>query len=99
HRKASEAEKRQRASLQGAMAILVTDDAIEEIRRAARDVDTADARLAAAATTVSFDILPEHLSAFSVNGDALSAETTSIQVVKPTTVAIPEYGRITIEPA
>ena len=56
YEKAHEAEKKQRAAQQGAAAILVTDENIEAIRDAAKELETARARLSAAATLVAFDM-------------------------------------------
>jgi len=99
YEKAHQAEERQRSAQQSATAILVTDDNIEDIRRAAKDVESARARLAAAATVISFDIPPERLSEITVNDDSLSPDETSVQAVEATAIAIPEFGRITVEPA
>ena len=42
---------------------------------------------------------PEALSGIEIDGQALSAEQPSVQAVEPVTIAIPDHGRITIEPA
>jgi DNA repair exonuclease SbcCD ATPase subunit len=99
YEKAHKAELRQRSAQQRAMAILVTDDNIDDMRSAAKDVESARARLAAAATVISFDIPPERLSEITVNDDPLSPDQASVQAIEPTTIAIPEFGQITVEPA
>ena len=97
--KAQAAEKRQRQAQQGAAAILVTDEAIEAIRSAAKGLETVESRLSAAATRIVFDMTPAVLSGIEIDGQALSAEQASVQAVEPVTIAIPDHGRITIEPA
>ena len=97
--RAQAAEKRQRGAQQGAAAILVTDEAIEAIRSAAKGLETVESRLSAAATRIVFDMTPAVLSGIEIDGQALSAEQPSVQAVEPVTIAIPDHGRITIEPA
>ena len=97
--KAQAAEKRRREAQQGAAAILVTDEVIEAIRGAAKGLETVESRLSAAATRIVFDMTPEALSGIEIDGQALSAEQPSVQAVEPVTIAIPDHGRITIEPA
>ena len=97
--KAQAAEKRQREAQQGAAAILVTDEVLEAIRGAAKGLETVESRLNAAATRIVFDMTPEALSGIEIDGQALSAEQPSVQAVEPVTIAIPDHGRITIEPA
>ena len=97
--KALAAEKRQRGAQQGAAAILVTDEVLEAIRGAAKGLETVESRLNAAATRIVFDMTPEALSGIEIDGQALSAEQPSVQAVEPVTIAIPDHGRITIEPA
>ena len=97
--KAQAAEKRRREAQQGAAAILVTDEVIEAIRGVVKGLETVESRLSAAATRIVFDMTPEALSGIEIDGQALSAEQPSAQAVEPVTIAIPDYGRITIEPA
>ena len=97
--KAQTAEKRQREAQQGAAAILVTDEAIEEIRSAAKGLETIESRLSAAATRIIFDMAPEGLSGIEIDGQPLTAEQPSVQAIEPTMIAIPNRGRIMIEPA
>ena len=97
--KAQAAEKRRREAQQGAAAILVTDEVIEAIRGAAKGLATVESRLSAAATRIVFDMTPEALSGIEIDGQALSPERPSVQAVEPVTIAIPDRGRITIEPA
>ena len=97
--KAQAAEKRRREAQQGAAAILVADEVIEAIRGAAKRLERVESRLSAAATRIVFDMTPEALSGIEIDGQALSAEQPSAQAVEPVTIAIPDHGRITIEPA
>lgn len=97
--KAHAAEKKQRAALQGVAAILVTNENIEAIRNAAKELETARARLSASATLVSFDMDPDQLSQIEVDGAALATEQTAIEVVDATIITVPEYGSITVQPA
>ena len=96
---AQAAEKRRREAHQGAAAILVTDEVIEAISGAAKGLETVESRLSAAATRIVFDMTPEALSGIEIDGQALSPERPSVQAVEPVTIAIPDRGRITIEPA
>ena len=97
--KAQTAEKRQREAQQRAAAILITDESIEEIRSAAKEWETIETRLSAAATRIIFDMAPECLSGIEIDGQPLTAEQQSVQAVEPTMITIPDRGRITIEPA
>ena len=97
--KAQAAEKRQREAQHGAAAILVTDEVIGAIRSAAKELETIESRLSAAATCIVFDMAPEGLSGIKIDGQTLSAEQPLVQAVEPVTIAIPDRGRIMIEPA
>ncbi len=97
--KAQTAEKRQREAQQGAAAILVTDEAIEGIRSAAKGLETIESRLSATATRIIFDMAPGGLSGIEIDGQSLTAEQSSVQAIEPTMIAIPNRGRIMIEPA
>lgn len=96
---AHEAEKKQRAAQQGAAAILATDENIELIRDAAKKLETARSRLSAAATLVAFDMPSDRLSRIEVDGVALAADQTSMEAVEGTTITIPDYGSISVQPA
>ena len=97
--KAHAAEKRQREAQQGAAAILVTDEVFKAIRSAAKELETIESRLTAAATRIIFDMAPEGVSGIEIDGQTLSAEQPSVQAVEPVTITIPDRGRIMIEPA
>lgn len=97
--KATAAEERQRKARQEAAAILVTDEALTEIRDAAKALETIDGRLSAAATRIAFDMSAGALSGIEVDGRKVAVDDPPIQAVGPTTIAIPVRGRITIEPA
>lgn len=99
HDKAHAAEKKQRAAQQGAAAILVTDENIETIRNAAKELETARSRLSAAATLVTFDMASDRLYKIEVNEAPLTADQASVEAVEPTTITIPDYGSITVQPA
>jgi len=98
-KKAQDAEKRQHEAQQGAAAILVNDKAIERIRAAAKALETISGRLSAAATTITFDMSAESLSGIEIDGKPLTPESLAIQAVEPATIAIPDRGRIIIDPA
>jgi chromosome segregation ATPase len=99
YEKAHEAEKKQRAAQQSAAAILVTDKNIEGIREAAKRLETTRSRLSAAATMVSFNMPSDRLSMIEVDGAALAADQTSVESVEDTTITIPDYGSISVQPA
>ena len=99
YEKAHEAEKKQRAAQQHAAAILVTDKNIEKIRDAAKKLETARSRLSAAATLVAFDMPSDRLSRIEVDGAALAAGQTSVEAVEGTTITIPDYGSLSVQPA
>ena len=98
-KKAQAAETRLCEAQQGAAAILATDGAIEGIRSAAKELATIESRLSAAATRIVFDMVPEGLSGIEVDGQPVTVEQPSVQAVEPTTIVIPDRGRIIIEPA
>lgn len=99
YEKAREAEKKQRTAQQGAAAILVTDEKIASLRGAAKQLETARSRLSAAATLVAFDMPSERLSRIEVDGAVLAAGQTSVAAVEGTTITIPGYGSISVQPA
>ncbi len=99
YEKAQGAEKRQREAQLAAAAVLVTDEAIDAIRKAAKGLETIQSRLGAAATLISFDMTPNGLSGIKVDGEPLTPEQPSVQAVTPATITIPDRGRIMIEPA
>ena len=98
-KKAQAAETRLCEAQQGAAAILATDEAIEEIRTAAKELAIIESRLSAAATRIIFDMVPGGLSGIEVDGQLVTVEQPSVQAVEPTTIVIPDRGRIIIEPA
>lgn len=97
--KAQAAEDRQRRAQQKAAAILVTDKSLAAIREAEKSLAAVTSRLSAAATLVSFDIAPERRAGIEIDGQPLRIEQSSVQAVEPTTIVIPDRGRITVEPA
>lgn len=99
YNKAHAAEKKQRAAQQGVAAILVTGENIEAIRSSAKELETARARLSAAATIVSFDMASDQLSKIEVDGAALAADQSAVEVVDATIITVPDYGSITVQPA
>ena len=98
-KKAQAAETRLHEAQQGAAAILATDGAIEGIRSAAKELAIIESRLSAAATRIVFDMVPESLSGIEVDGQPVTVEQPPVQAVEPTTIVIPDRGRIIIEPA
>ncbi|MCY4379472.1 MAG: AAA family ATPase [Candidatus Dadabacteria bacterium] len=97
--KAQKAEERQRTVERDAVAIMVTEDLIERIRAADKELEKATSRLSAVATTITFDMDPKRLGDIEVEGESLANDHSSIQAVSPVTIRIPEYGRITVDPA
>ena len=97
--KAQAAEKRQREAQQDAAAILVTDEVMEAIRSGAKGLEKIESRLSASATRIAFDMAPGGVFGIEIDGQALPAEAPSLQAVEPVTIAIPDRGRIMIEPA
>ena len=99
YEKAEAAENLQREAQQAAAAILVTDEAIEGIRQAAKGLETIRGRLNAAATLVSFDMTEDGVSGIDVDGEPLTGDRRSVRSVEPVTITVPDRGRITVEPA
>ena len=99
YEKAREAENRQRTAQRGAAALLVTDEKIATLRDAAKQLETARSRLSAAATVVAFDMPSDRLSRIEVDGAVLAAGQTSVAAVEETTIAIPDYGSVSVRPA
>jgi DNA repair exonuclease SbcCD ATPase subunit len=97
--KAQDAEKRQHEAQQGAAAILVNDKAIQQIRAAAKAVETVGGRLSAAATTITFEMSPDSLAGIEIDGKPLTGERPSVQAVEPAGITIPGRGRIIVDPA
>ena len=77
----------------------MTDKLLAAIRKADKDLQAVASRLSAAATLVSFDIAPERRADIEIDGQPLKAGQSSVQAVEPTTIFIPDRGRITVEPA
>ena len=98
-RKRTRAEKKRRVTQQGAAAVLVNEENIEIIRGAAKALESARSRLSAAATLVSFEMPSDRLSKIEVDGVALSADHTAVRAVEATTIVIPDYGSISVQPA
>ena len=97
--KAQKAEERQRIAERDAVAIMVTEDLIERIRVADKELEKATSRLSAVATTITFDMDLKRPGDIEVEGESLANDHSSIQAVSPVTIRIPEYGRITVDPA
>ena len=97
--KAKEAETRRRKAQLGATAIKVTEDLIERIREADKELVKATSRLSAVATTITLNMEPNRPDGVEVNGEPLTDDYSSIPTVSPVTITIPEYGRITVDPA
>jgi DNA repair exonuclease SbcCD ATPase subunit len=97
--KAAAAGKRLSEAQQRATAILVTDEAMKRIQGAAKELEAVTSKLSAAATLITFDIPAERISGIEIDGEQLSVERRSLRAIEATTIAIPERGQITIEPA
>lgn len=99
YEKAQAAENKQRAAQQSAAAILVNDENIEIIRDAAKKLETARARLSAAATLVAFDMPTDRISKIRIDGAALGENQSSVEAIEGTTITVPDYGSISVQPA
>ena len=97
--KAREAETRRREAQRGAVTITITEELIERIRAAEKELEKATDRLSAVATTITLDMEPNRPDGIEINGEPFTDNRSSIQAVSPVTIAIPKCGRITIEPA
>ena len=97
--KAREAETRRREAQRGAVTITVTEELIERIRGAEKELEKATDRLSAVATTITLDMEPNRPDGIEINGEPFTDDRSSIRAVSPVTIAIPECGRITVEPA
>ena len=97
--KAVSAEARRNEAILKARSIRATDGTIAAVRRAKQEMENVASRLDAAATRISFDMAPERLSGVEIDGRPLSHDLRSVKAVEPATIAIPERGQITIEPA
>ena len=97
--KAREAETRRREAQREATTITVTEELIERIRAAEKELEKATDRLSAVATTITLDIEPNRSDGIEINGQPFTDDRSSIRAVSPVTITIPECGRITVEPA
>ena len=79
--------------------IQVTDESLQRIRQAANTADQAKAQLSVATTRISFDIPSDRLAGIEAAGAPLIDPPTTIEAVGPVEIAIPERGRILIDPA
>ena len=79
--------------------IKVTDESLQRIRQAADMAEQANARLSVAATRISFEIPSDRLAGIEAAGVPLTDPPTTVEVVEPVAITIPERGRILIEPA
>ena len=97
-KKAEAAELRKTKAQEAAAAILVTDKVLAKARKTSRELESVQGRLDASATTISFEMPTEVLSGIAVDGQELTKNETSIRVVEPVTISIPDQGLITVEP-
>ncbi len=97
--KAREAETRRREAQREATTITVTEELIERIRAAEKELEKATDRLSAVATTITLDMEPNRSDGIEINGQPFTDDRSSIRAVSPVTITIPECGRITVEPA
>ena len=99
HVKAVAAENSKREAQQAAATILVTDTAMEAIRKVSQQLETAQSRLNAAATHISFDMTADSLLGIEVDGKPLDTDRPFVRAVEPVTITVPDRGRITVQPA
>ena len=95
--KAREAEKRKLEAQNRAAAISVTKEIIGQVTAAEKEVEKAVNRLDATSTLIAFDM--ENPAGIEVDGMPLTSGKDSLQTVSPTTITIPERGKIMVEPA
>lgn len=99
HRRATAAAELRRSAELEAAAIPLTAEVLEGLREAARRVEKVAALRNAAATTVSLEASPERLNGVTRDGVPLGDGGARFRALAPTILAIPDWGRITIEPA
>ena len=99
HRRATAAAERRRSAELEAVAIPLTSEVLEGLRQAARRVETVAALRNAAATTVALEASPERLIGVTRDGTPLGDGGARFRALAPTILTIPDWGRITIEPA
>lgn len=97
--RARQAEDRRRAAQKALAAIPVTEQKVQAVRAAAKALDAARARLAAAATRIAFDMPADRLARLEVDGAPLEAGQGAVQAIEAVTIRIPDYGRISVQPA
>ena len=95
----ADVQKRLNDAQSQAERIQVTDESLQHIRLAANAADQASTKLGVAATRIRFDIPGNRLTGIEVTGATLTDPPTTIEVVQPVSIVIPERGRILIEPA
>ncbi len=95
--KALDAEKRQMEAQKRVASISVTEEMIRRIESAEKEMEKAANRLNATSTLITFEI--QNPSGIEVDGSPLTSGEDSLQAVSPTTITIPERGKILIEPA
>ena len=99
HRRAAAAAERRRGAELEAAAIPLTSEVLEGLRQAARQVEKVAALRNAAATTVALEASPEGLNGVTRDGAPLGDGGARFRALAPTILKIPDWGRITIEPA
>ena len=99
HRRAAAAAERRGGAELEAAAIPLTAEVLESLRQAAQRVEKVTALRNAAATTVALEAPAERLNAVTRDGAPLEDGGARFRALAPTILAIPDWGRITIEPA
>ena len=79
-------------------ALAVTTELVERIRGEERRLQRTEAQIGAVATRISFDIPPDQADGIAVDGAPLAQLDGAVDAVEPLTIAIPERGRIVIQP-
>lgn len=79
-------------------ALAVTAELVERIRRQERRLQRTEAQIGAVATRISFDIPPDRADDITVDGALLAQLHGAVDAVEPLTIAIPERGRIVVQP-
>ena len=98
-KKAQAAETSLRKAQQDIAAILVTDTAIRDIRKADKNLETVKSRLSAAATRITFEMKPKQLAGIKVNDRNLAPKQLFVEAVEPAIISVPDHGQIRVEPA
>lgn len=95
---ALEAEEQLSEARREVEALAVTAELVERIRGEERRLQRTEAQIGAVATRISFDIPPDRADGIAVDGAPLAQLDGAVDAVEPLTIAIPERGRIIVQP-